>query len=82
MKRILACTALLFHFLSFAQNPPAPGLEDPEPPSLIINQIEIILFFTAIYLGVYFIFRKLKKKEENSFPEKKLQKESEKSNYK
>ena len=71
MKKVILIAIILLHFICFSQsNPPPPGLED-EVPAVPIDQIEIILFFTAIYLGVYFIYRRPKKKNEETFPEKK-----------
>lgn len=70
MKKVILIGILLLPFICLSENPPPPGLEDPTPAASI-DQIEIILFFTAIYLGVFFVYRKSKKKEEDSCLERK-----------
>lgn len=56
MKKRHSLFITLIPYICLAQNtPPPPGL--PDPPAITINNIDIILLVTAIYLGFYFIFR-------------------------
>lgn len=59
MKKIYYLLIFLIPFLHFSQGPPPPGLPDPLPVAAPINQIDSILFVTAIFIGIYFTCKKL-----------------------
>ncbi|WP_426486152.1 hypothetical protein [Flavobacterium sp. 2] len=55
MRKFVAFALLLLPLICFADNPPPPGLEDPVVAAPI-DQIKGLLFFTAIFMGIYFIY--------------------------
>lgn len=59
MKKIYSLLIFVIPFLTFSQGPPPPGLPDPLPAAAPINQIDSILFITAIFIGLYFTCKKM-----------------------
>lgn len=63
MQKVINYIILLFPLISIARNVPEYELENPQVP---ISKMEIILFFTAVYLVIYYIFKKRNKNGNNS----------------
>jgi hypothetical protein len=80
MKKLIFYIAFfILPFVIYSQNPPPPGLEDP-PVTASIDKIDIVLFFTAIYIGVFFFFRKAKPKDKTPIIKRNMRRQSDKSN--